>query len=117
MSANRVVMTGPGPPDVLRYENYKPPAPGAHNVLLRRTAIGLNYIDIQRRTGRCKLPHYPSPIGTEAAGIIEAVGGAASDLAPGERVAYSSFPIGAYADRRSMLVDRLVKPPMVCRTT
>jgi NADPH2:quinone reductase len=111
MSAHRVVMTSPGPPDVLRYEDYEPPAPGAHEVLLRQTAIGLNYIDIQHRTGRYELPRYPSPIGTEAAGVIEAVGSAVRDLAPGDRVAYSSFPIGAYADRRCMPADRLVKLP------
>jgi NADPH:quinone reductase len=111
MCAHRVVMTGPGPPEVLRYEEYAPPAPGAHEVLLQQTAIGLNYIDIQHRSGRYPLPHYPSPIGTEAAAVVEAVGSAVRDLAPGDRVAYSSFPIGAYADRRVMPADRLVKLP------
>jgi NADPH:quinone reductase len=111
ISAHRVVMTGPGAPDVLRYEAHEPAAPGENEVLLRQTAIGLNYIDIQHRTGRYPLPHYPSPIGTEAAGVVEAVGSAVRDLAPGDRVAYSSLPIGAYADRRCMSADRLVKLP------
>jgi NADPH2:quinone reductase len=111
MSAHRIVMTSPGPPEVLRYEEYAPPAPGADEVLLRQTAIGLNYIDIQHRSGRYPLPHYPSPIGTEAAAVVEAVGSDVRDLAPGDRVAYSSFPIGAYADRRVMPADRLVKLP------
>jgi NADPH2:quinone reductase len=111
MSAHRVVMTGPGPPDMLRYEKYDLPVPAAGEVVLRQTAVGLNYIDIQHRTGRYPLPHYPSPIGTEAAGVVEAVGSAVRDFAPGDRVAYSSFPIGAYADRRAMPADRLVKLP------
>jgi hypothetical protein len=69
--ANRVVMTGPGPPSVLRYEQHDIAAPAPHEVLIRQTAIGLNYIDIQHRTGRYALPGYPSPIGMEGAGIIE----------------------------------------------
>jgi NADPH2:quinone reductase len=112
MSAHRVVMTKPGPPDVLRYEQYEPPAAGPHEVMLRQTAIGLNYIDIQHRTGRYPLPHYPSPIGTEAAGVVEAVGSAVRELVPGDRVVYSSLPIGAYADRRCLPADRLVKLPV-----
>jgi NADPH2:quinone reductase len=108
---HRVVMTAPGSPDVLRYEEYAPSAPGVDEVLLRQTAIGLNYIDIQHRSGRYPLPSYPSPIGTEAAAVVEAAGSNVRDLVPGDRVAYSSFPIGAYADRRTMPADRLVKLP------
>ncbi len=74
MRANRVVITTPGPPSVLRYEQYEVAAPAPQEVVIRQTAIGLNYIDIQHRTGRYPLPRYPSPIGTEGAGIVEAVG-------------------------------------------
>jgi NADPH:quinone reductase len=109
--ANRVVMTMPGPPDVLRYEACEVAPPGPGEVMLRQSAIGLNYIDIQHRAGRYPLPHYPSPIGMEAAGVVEAVGAGVSDVAPGQRVAYSSLPIGAYADRRLMPADRLVPLP------
>src|SRR5215467_7031368 len=91
MCANRVVMTGPGPPSVLRYEQHEIATPGPHEVLIRQTAIGLNYIDIQHRTGRYALPRYPSPIGIEGVGIIEAV--------------------GAYSDVRLMPADRLVPLP------
>jgi NADPH:quinone reductase len=111
MEAQRVVITEPGPPEVLRYERVALAAPGAGDVLLRQTAIGLNYIDIQHRTGRYALPRYPSPIGLEAAGVVEAVGRAVTALAPGQRVAYSSAPIGAYADWRLMPADRLVPLP------
>jgi NADPH:quinone reductase len=111
MVAHRVVITEPGPPEVLRYERVALAAPGAGEVLLRQTAIGLNYIDIQHRTGRYALPHYPSPIGLEAAGVVEALGRDVAGLVPGQRVAYSSAPIGAYADRRLMPADRLVPVP------
>ena len=104
-------MGSPGPPSVLRYEQYDIAAPGPHEVLIRQTAIGLNYIDIQHRTGRYPLPVYPSPIGMEGAGIIEAIGEGVDTFKPGDRVVYSSGPIGAYADLRLMTADRVVPLP------
>jgi NADPH2:quinone reductase len=109
--AHRVVITAPGGPEVLRYESYEPGAPAPREVLIRQTAIGLNYIDLHHRTGRYPLARFPSPIGLEAAGVIEAVGSAARDFKPGDRVAYSAPPIGAYADRRCMPIDHLVPLP------
>jgi NADPH:quinone reductase len=118
MQASRVVMTGPGGPEVLRYESCEIGAPGPREVLLQQTAIGLNYIDIQHRTGRYPLPRYPSPIGLEAAGVVEAVGAEVSEVSVGDRVAYSSAPIGAYADRRLMPADRLIRlPPAISNET
>ncbi len=109
--ANRVVMDRPGPPSVLRYEQYDVPPPAKREVLIRQTAIGLNYIDIQHRTGRYPLPDYPSPIGLEGAGIIEAVGSDIHEFKRGDRVVYSGMPIGAYADLRLIPADRLVPVP------
>lgn len=111
MPAHRIVMTEPGPPRVLRYEPYHVGEPGPGEVRLKQSAISLNYIDIQHRTGRYLLPSYPSPIGMEAAGVVEAVGAGVGEFRPGDRVAYSSAPIGAYADARLMPADRLVPLP------
>ena len=111
MRANRIVISSPGPPLVLRYEQHDIAAPAPHEVLIRQTAIGLNYIDIQHRTGRYPLPCYPSPIGMEGAGIIDAIGDEVHAFKPGDRVVYSSMPIGAYADLRLMPADRLVPLP------
>lgn len=111
MHANRIVIVRPGGPEILRYEPCDVGGPGAREALIRQTAIGLNFIDIQHRTGRYPLPAYPAPIGMEAAGIVEAVGPEVRDLAAGDRVVYASGPIGAYADRRCMPADRLVKLP------
>jgi NADPH:quinone reductase len=111
MQAHRIVMMEPGPPAVLRHEAYDVGAPGPGEVRLKQTAIGLNYIDVQHRTGRYPLPSYPSPIGMEAAGVVEAVGAGVREVRPGDRVAYSSAPIGAYADMRLMPSDRLVPLP------
>jgi NADPH2:quinone reductase len=114
MLAHRIVMTEPGPPQVLRSETHELAAPGPGEVLLRQTAIGLNYIDIQHRTGRYKLPQYPSPIGFEGAGMVEAIGRDVAEVKPGDRVAYCSGPIGAYADHRLVPAHRLVAlPPSV----
>ena len=104
-------MSSPGPPSVLRYEPCDVAAPAPHEVLIRQRAIGLNYIDVQHRTGRYPLPRYPSPIGTEGAGIVEAIGSEVQAFKPGDRVVYSSMPIGAYADLRVMPADRLVPLP------
>jgi len=109
--ANRIVISSPGPPSVLRYEQHDIAAPAPHEVLIRQTAIGLNYIDIQHRIGRYPLPRYPSPIGMEGAGIIDAIGAEVHAFKPGDRVVYSSMPIGAYADLRIMPADRLVPLP------
>lgn len=111
MQAHRIVMTEPGLPAVLRYEPYDVGDPGPGEVRLRQTAIGLNYIDIQHRTGRYPLPDHPSPIGMEAAGVVEAIGAGVTEFRLGDRVAYSSAPIGAYADVRLMPADRLVPLP------
>ncbi|HXZ00652.1 MAG TPA: quinone oxidoreductase [Stellaceae bacterium] len=104
-------MAEPGPPEVLRHEETALAPPGAGEVLLRQTAIGLNYIDVQHRTGRYPLPAYPSPLGLEAAGVIEAVGPGVAGLAPGQRVAYATGPIGAYAEARLIPADRVVALP------
>jgi NADPH:quinone reductase len=109
--ANRIVISSPGPPSVLRYEQHDITAPAPREVLIRQTAIGLNYIDIQHRTGRYPLPRYPSPIGMDGAGIIDAIGDEVHAFKPGDRVVYSSMPIGSYADLRLMPADRLVPLP------
>jgi NADPH2:quinone reductase len=111
MQGHRILITQPGGPAVLRYEPYEVGAPGPREALIRQTAVGLNYIDLHHRTGRYQLPRYPSPIGLEAAGIVEAVGDAVRELAPGDRVAYSAPPIGAYADWRCLPIDHLVTLP------
>ena len=118
MRAHRVVMTEVGGPEVLRYEEHDVPQPGPGEALIRQTAVGLNFIDIQHRTGRYPLPSYPSPIGMEGAGIVEAVGNGVHEVKRGDRVVYSSGPIGAYADLRVMTAHRLVPlPPEISEAT
>jgi len=99
-----------GGPEVLQWEEIDVPAPGSGEVRLQNTAVGLNYIDTYHRTGAYKIP-LPSVIGREGAGVVESIGEGVSDLAVGDRVAYASMPIGAYAQYRLLPAHRVVKIP------
>ncbi|HXG28353.1 MAG TPA: alcohol dehydrogenase catalytic domain-containing protein, partial [Nevskiales bacterium] len=100
-----------GGPEVLRWEEVAVGEPGPGEVRLRQTAIGLNFIDTYHRSGLYPLPSLPSGLGSEGAGVVEAVGEGVSDLSPGDRVAYAGGPVGAYAEVRLMPAVRLVKLP------
>jgi NADPH2:quinone reductase len=98
-----------GGPEVLRLEDVRLGAPGAGEVRLRQTAVGVNYVDVYHRTGVYPLP-LPTGLGVEAAGVVEEVGAGVSHVKPGDRVAYVSAP-GSYADARILPGDRIVKLP------
>lgn len=99
-----------GGPEVLVLEDVELAPPGAGEARIRHTAIGVNFIDVYHRTGLypVTLPFTP---GMEGAGVVESLGAGVMELAVGERVAYASRPLGAYAEARNMLADRLVKLP------
>ena len=99
-----------GGPEVLQWESVEVGEPGAGEVRVRHTAIGVNYIDTYHRSGLYKLA-LPSGLGTEGAGVVEAVGPGVTDVRTGDRVAYSGGPLGAYSELRVMPADRLVKLP------
>lgn len=101
----------PGGPEALVWEEVEVPEPGEGEVLVRHTAIGLNYIDVYFRTGVYPAASLPVTLGFEAAGVVTAVGPGVTDFVPGDRVAYASRPIGAYAELRVMPADRLVTVP------
>lgn len=100
-----------GGPEVLQWEDVPTPEPGPGEVLIRHAAVGLNYIDIYFRNGLYKAPAMPATLGMEAAGIVELLGPEVTSIAVGDRVAYASAPIGAYANARVIAADRLVKLP------
>ena len=99
-----------GGPERLRWEELEVGDPVAGEVLLRQTAIGLNYIDTYHRSGLYPAP-LPIVLGLEAAGVVERAGPGVTELRPGDRVAYASPPIGAYAEWRLFPADRLVVLP------
>lgn len=99
----------PGGPEALRWEKVEVGEPGAGQVRLRQTAVGLNFIDIYHRSGQYDqaTPFIP---GVEGAGVVESVGSGVEGLQPGDRVAYAG-PIGGYAEVRLIAADRLVRLP------
>ena len=99
-----------GGPEVLTWDSVEIGKPGAGQVRLRQTAIGLNYVDTYFRAGVYPAP-LPSGIGTEGAGIVEEIGTGVSEVKIGDRVAYAGGPLGAYAEARVMPADRLIVLP------
>jgi NADPH2:quinone reductase len=108
MKAIRIHETGG--PEVLRYEDVDIGTPGPGEVLVRHTAIGVNFIDTKYRKG-----DYPADLpvilGNEAAGVVEAIGDGVTEVSVGERVAYGVGPPGADAEYRIMPPRNLIGLP------
>ena len=100
----------PGGPEVLRWEDVPTPEPGPGEALVHHAAVGLNFIDVYFRTGLYKTA-LPAILGMEASGTVTALGQGVTEVAVGDRVAYATAPIGAYATERVIAADRLVKLP------
>jgi NADPH2:quinone reductase len=101
-----------GGPDVLSWEEVELAEPGPGEVLIRNTAVGVNFIDLHQRSGTYH-SDFPLPaiLGAEGAGVVEQIGAGVADVSPGDRVAYSGPPFGAYAERRLFPAARTVKLP------
>jgi len=99
----------PGGPEVLSYEDVDLPPPAPDQVRIRQTAIGVNFIDTYHRSGLYPLP-LPAIIGSEAAGVVEAVGAEVRHIAPGDRVAYCMVRC-AYAEAANIPAWTAVKLP------
>ncbi len=99
-----------GGPEVLIWEEIQVGKPGPGEARIRHTAVGLNFVDIYNRSGLYPV-QLPSGLGAEGAGVVEEVGPGVADLKPGDRVAYGSSPLGAYAEARLIPADRLHKLP------
>ena len=100
-----------GGPEVLTFEDIEVGAPGPGEVRVRQTAIGLNYLDTYYRTGLYPVAGgLPFVIGSEAAGVVEAVAPDVTSVKPGDRVTYV-VATGAYAEVRLITAERLVKLP------
>jgi len=99
-----------GGPEVLRLETVEVGEPGPGQARVRHTGIAVNFIDIYVRTGRYPAP-LPSGLGSDAVGVVEAVGEGVSEVAIGDRVGYLIGPQGAYSDVRLMPAAVLIKLP------
>jgi NADPH:quinone reductase-like Zn-dependent oxidoreductase len=99
-----------GGPDVLKLEAAAVAAPGTGEARVRHVAVGLNFADTYFRSGLYPL-ELPAGIGVEASGVVEAVGEGVVNVAPGDRVAYTGSPLGAYSTARVMPAGHLVRLP------
>ena len=98
-----------GGPEVMKWEPVEVGAPGPGEVLLRHTAVGLNFVDVYYRSGVYPAP-LPLILGREAAGVVEALSPDVTTLKVGDRVAYASI-IGSYSESRLIKAAQLVKLP------
>ena len=98
-----------GGPEVLTIDEVPVPEPKAGETRVKIEAIGVNYIDIYQRTGLYPL-QTPFTLGTEGAGIVDAVGPNVTEVKKGERVGYASIP-GSYAEYAIVPAARLVPIP------
>jgi len=114
-TANQVRVHEYGGPEVLQTDQIPLTPPGPGEILIRHTAIGMNFADTHSRNGRYPFPSLPHCLGAEAAGVVEEVGDGINYLKPGDRVVYSSggptLPRGAYCDYRVITADRMILLP------
>ena len=104
-----IQITRTGGPEVLTLADIEPRQPGPGEILIRHEAIGLNFIDVYRRTGLYPMT-LPGVIGQEAAGVVEAIGPGVTRFAVGDRAAYAT-ETGAYAQMSTVGEGRAVRVP------
>jgi NADPH2:quinone reductase len=98
-----------GGPEVLELVEVETPVPGAGQILVRHQAIGINFIDTYQRSGLYPVK-LPSGLGSEAAGVVEAVGEGVTRFKVGDLTAYAGTP-NAYADANVVAAGRAVRVP------
>ena len=99
-----------GGPEVMRVETAAVGEPGPEQARVRHSYVAVNFIDVYFRTGRYPLP-LPNGLGSDAVGVVEAVGSGVTDIRVGDRVGYLLGPQGAYSDVRVMPADVLIPLP------
>ena len=110
MKAKAIRIHEYGGPEVLQFEDVEVADPGEGEVRIRHTAIGLNFIDTYHRIGLYPMD-LPTGLGSEAAGIIDAVGAGVTDLKAGDRVVYTGRPADAYSELRNFPAWQCVPIP------
>ena len=108
MKAVRIAANGG--PEVITLADAETREPGADEVRVKHHAIGVNFIDTYQRSGLYKIA-LPSPLGLEAAGVVDAIGEGVTRFKLGDRIAYASGPLGAYAEANVVKAAQAVKLP------
>jgi NADPH2:quinone reductase len=99
-----------GGADVLKFEDAEVGEPGAGEARVRHSFIAVNFADVYFRTGVYPLA-LPNGLGTDAVGVVEAVGPGVTDIRVGDRVGYLVGPPGAYSQVRVMPANVLIPLP------
>lgn len=100
-----------GGPEVLQLETVAVGDPGPGQARVRHSYIAVNFIDVYFRSGQYPVPSFPSGMGSDAVGVVEAIGEGVTDIRVGDRVGYLLGPLGAYAEARVMPADVLIPLP------
>ena len=109
--AEAIVIEKYGSSKVLKYKNLDIGSPKEDELLLRNTAIGVNYHDVYVRSGLYKTLKLPGVPGCEAAGVVEKIGASISEFKVGDRVAYITSEYGAYSSHININVEKVIKLP------
>ena len=102
--------TRAGGPEVLEAVELPVPEPGPGEIRVRHQAVGLNFIDTYHRSGLYPVS-FPAVIGSEGAGVVDAVGEGVTRFAVGDRVGHAPGPLGAYAELQVVAEGRAVRLP------
>jgi NADPH2:quinone reductase len=108
-----IIVSAPGAPEVLEYVERPDPVPGEGEIVVDVAASGVNFIDIYHRSGAYPLD-LPTPIGSEGAGTVSAVGPGVQGIAVGDTVAWANV-LGSYAEKAVIPADRAV-PVLAIKT-
>lgn len=108
--AQAIRLSQTGGTEVLKLETVEVGNPGPGQARVRHSFVAVNFIDIYFRTGRYPMP-LPNGLGSDAVGVVEAVGPGVTDIKAGDRVGYLLGPQGAYSDVRVMPADVLIPLP------
>ncbi len=106
-----ITLSKSGGPNSFKIKEVEDPKITKNDILIKQTTIGVNFFDIAFRKGQYKLPQSPAILGLEACGIVERIGSAVKDFKVGDRVAYATGGIGAYATKRAINQSFVVSVP------
>ncbi|WKE66230.1 quinone oxidoreductase [Gallaecimonas kandeliae] len=109
--AKRIQIEKNGGPEVLQWVEVAKAEPGPGEVRVHNKAVGVNFIDIYFRDGLYPVPAFPTSLGTEGAGQVDAVGEGVTGFKVGDRVAYAQGPLGAYGEYHVLPASKLVALP------
>jgi NADPH2:quinone reductase len=111
MQTQAILLRETGGPEQLRLENVTVGDPGPGQLLIRHTAIAVNYHDTYVRSGSYNTLALPGIPGLEAAGVVEQVGAGVTQFRPGERICYVAREYGGYSRLRLLPVERALAIP------